>query len=319
MNHQRLDDVRVALRGVEPKIVAEFRGEHNQSLSSRKEMRWGRKGSFCLTIDGPKAGLWFDHELGRGGDIIELIKIERGCSFGEALIFAGQFVPGSIFHSVPTLRIVPARRDDDKDELRRIEQALVIWSEVRPLRGTLAEKYLRSRCIEVPDEALDVLAFHPACPWESSKAPALVALVRDIITGEPVGIHRTALSADGQKIGRKVLGPKAGGAIKLSPEANITDELAIGEGIESTLSGMLFGFGPAWSVIDAGGMAKFPVLHGIKRITLFIDNDESGAGQKAAAECKARWLEAGVDVRDVMSAVVGRDLNDELRDQRAPQ
>jgi putative DNA primase/helicase len=319
MNHQRLDDVRVALRGVEPRIVAEFRGEHNRALSSRKEMRWGSKGSFCLTIDGPKAGLWFDHELGRGGDIIELIKLERDCSFLEAVVFAQSFVGGCPLLNIPTLRIVPARRDDDKDGLRRIEQALVIWSEVRPLRGTLAEKYLRSRCIEVPDEALDVLAFHPACPWESSKAPALVALVRDIITGEPVGIHRTALAADGSKIGRKVLGPKSGGAIKLSGVPLITTELTIGEGIETTLSAMMLGYRPAWSVIDAGGLSKFPVLFGIERLTVIVDNDMSGAGQKAAAETRARWEAAGLRVRTVMPPTPGDDLNDVLRSREGRQ
>ena len=28
-----------------------------------------------------KAGLWYDHEQRRGGDIIELIKQEQGCDF----------------------------------------------------------------------------------------------------------------------------------------------------------------------------------------------------------------------------------------------
>jgi hypothetical protein len=73
-HHQRLDRVSVALRGAEPPIVAEFRGEPNRALSTRREMRWGTKGSFSLQLDGPKAGLWFDHELGRGGDIIELMR-----------------------------------------------------------------------------------------------------------------------------------------------------------------------------------------------------------------------------------------------------
>ena len=127
------------------------------------------------------------------------------------------------------------------------------------MRGTLAENYLRSRCIEVPDAALHELTFHPACPWEGLRLPALVALVRDIVTDEPLGIHRTALSADGSKIGRpKALGAKSGGAIKLSSESSITTELTIGEGLETTLSAMQLGFGPAWSVIDAGGLSTFP-------------------------------------------------------------
>jgi putative DNA primase/helicase len=79
-HHQRLDRVSVALRGAEPRIVAELRGERNRALSTRSEMRWGRRGSFSLQLDGPKAGLWFDHELGRGGDIIDRMKLERGAA-----------------------------------------------------------------------------------------------------------------------------------------------------------------------------------------------------------------------------------------------
>jgi hypothetical protein len=185
---------------------------------------------------------------------------------------------------------------DEADELerteKRIELALNIWSDARSLRGTLAEQYLRSRSIEVPDEVLDALAFHPACPWDRLKAPCLVALVRDVITSEPVGIHRTALTAGGHKIGRKALGPKSGAAIKLSPV--IATELAIGEGIETTLSAMQLGFGPAWAVIDAGGLKKFPVLYAIKRLTLLIDNDgerhraeRSGGMPGAMARCRS--------------------------------
>ena len=91
----------------------------------------------------------------------------------------------------------------------------------------------------------------------------MVALIRDIITDEPTGIHRTALSADGSKIGRKALGLKGGGAIKLSPLMGAGSELLIGEGIETTLSASILGFGsPAWSVIDAGEMSRFPALPG---------------------------------------------------------
>jgi putative DNA primase/helicase len=310
-HHQRLDCVSVALRGAEPAIVAELRGEPNRALSSRREMRWGRNGSFCLVIDGPKTGLWFDHELGRGGDIIDLIKLEHGCNFVEAWLWAQRFISGGLPRNVPTL--VSGKRDDD--ELKRIERALDIWSDVKPLRGTTAERYLRSRSIEVPDEALDALAFHPRCLWEGATAPALVAIITDIITSEPLGIHRTALTADGTKIGRKALGPKSGGAIKLSPV--VTTEVAIGEGVETTLSAMQLGFGPAWAVIDANGLQKFPVLHGIKRLTLLIDNDASGTGQNKAAECRERWLDAGRRVRRVMPPTVGQDLNDVLREQGA--
>src|SRR5262245_57575535 len=88
------DSARAALREVAPVIIAEFRGEPNRTLSTPNEMRWGRNGSLALVTSGPKAGLWFDHEQGRGGDVIEFIKSECGCSFPEALDRATQFVPG---------------------------------------------------------------------------------------------------------------------------------------------------------------------------------------------------------------------------------
>ena len=141
---QSLDDAgRAALREVAPEIVMEFRGEHNRKLSTRKEMRWGAKGSFSLAIAGSKEGLWFDHETGRGGDIIEFIKIERGCSFVDALDHAAQYVSelrNGHHSSRPASRPAPRQTvDDDGDDEKRIEQALTIWCEARPLRGTLAE------------------------------------------------------------------------------------------------------------------------------------------------------------------------------------
>ena len=268
-------------------------------------MRWGSKGSLSLVIAGPKAGCWFDHELGRGGDILEFIRCERGCSFGEALDFAAEFV------SELTPRVVTSRDDDVDDDEQRIEQALAIWDGTVPLRGTLAETYLRSRHIEVPEEALESLRFHRACPFHCYAFPTLVGLVRDIVTDEPLGIHRTPLTADGRKLGPpKLKGPTGGGAIKLA--ARQLSELTIGEGIETTLSATLLGFGPAWSAIDAGGIARFPVLPGIERLTIIVDNDIGGAGQRAASATRARWEAAGLRVRTVMPSTPGHDANDVL-------
>lgn len=311
--HERLDDAgRDALRDVAADIIVDFRGEPNRKLSSRRELRWGAKGSLSLVIAGSKEGLWFDHEIGRGGDVIEFIKYELHCSFKEALDFAGRFVSEL---RKPMSRAPPRQscsRNDDDDE-KRIADAIAIRCETRPLRGTLAEGYLRSRGIEVPDEVLDVLRFHPRCPWQIGTRPAMLGLVCDILTDEPIGIHRTALTADGRKLDRpKLLGPTAGGAIKLCGEF-VAGELAIGEGVETTLSAMLLGFGPAWSVLDAGGITQFPVLPEVEKLIIIVDNDVSGTGQKAAATCKARWLAAGRRVRTIMPSKAGEDLNNILR------
>ena len=128
---------------------------------------------------------------------------------------------------------------------------------------------------------------------------------------------------DGRKLDRpKVLGPKKGGAIKLSPISSIGSELAIGEGIETTLSARPLGIDiPAWSLCDAGGLSQFPVLPSlatVERLTILADNDASKAGQNAAAKTKARWEAARRCVRVLTPRDEGSDFNDLLmaRDRR---
>jgi putative DNA primase/helicase len=310
--HHRLDDIgRDALRDAAPDIITSFRGPHNRKISTRKALRWGRHGSLSLVIAGSKAGCWFDHEQGRGGDIIEFIKDERRCSFREALDYAADFVSELRRSPQPRPTPQPTVDDTDYEDEERIANAVEIWCQARQLKGTLAETYLRSRGINVPVETLSALRFHSRCPWQGGTRPALVGLICDALTDEPTGIQRIALSAAGHKIAPKALGCKADGAVKLS--LDITTELTIGEGIETSLSAMMFGFGPAWSVIDAGEMSKFPVLPEVERLTIIVDNDISGTGQRAAAQCKARWLAAGRRVRTVMSSRPGDDLNDILQ------
>ena len=60
----------------------------------------------------------------------------------------------------------------------------------------------------------------------------MVALFTDAITGEAKGIHRTALSATGGKIGRMTLGPIGGCVIRLWPDGSVEQGLVLGEGIE---------------------------------------------------------------------------------------
>ena len=77
----RLDDrAREELRGMAEQIVQSFLGEPNRSLSTKHQLRWGRKGSFALNVAGDGQGLWFDHENEIGGDIIDFVKQQRGCS-----------------------------------------------------------------------------------------------------------------------------------------------------------------------------------------------------------------------------------------------
>jgi putative DNA primase/helicase len=210
---------------------------------------------------------------------------------------------------------------DDGAE-RKLELAVRIWREaVNPCK-TLVEAYLKSRRLDLPDEAAhEAIRFHPLCQVGHDRFPAMVCLVRNIATNELQAIHRTALAPDGTSIKRNgkthrmSLGPITGGAIKLDPDEDVTQGLCIGEGVETTLSGRQMGLRPVWSLVNTGGIANFPILPGIEGLHLFAENDANGASAKAVEECARRWHGAGRDVF-IITPDVG-DLNDELREGAA--
>jgi hypothetical protein len=164
-----------------------------------------------------------------------------------------------------------------------------------------------------------VIRFHAACPWrdkisgELTHIPAMLSVMRNIHTNEVTAVQRTALSFTGEKIGRMALGSKTGAAIKLSADEDVTMGLAIGEGLETMLSAMQLGFTPAWALGDASNVQRFSVVSGIECLTIIVDNDESGTGQRAALECSSRWTGAGREVLRIIPDRCGEDFNDVVR------
>jgi putative DNA primase/helicase len=201
------------------------------------------------------------------------------------------------------------------DETKR-KRAMDIWAEAQGPHRTLVDVYLRSRCLELPDEAAnEAIRFHPACLFGSERFPAMVCLVRNIITNEPQGVHRTALMPDGTAIKRDgktfrmSLGQVAGGAIKLDPDEDVTQHLCIGEGVETCLSGRQMDLMPVWSAVNTSGIENFPVLPGIDCIRILRESDSASA--KAVESCARRWFEAGREVI-IVAPDTAKDLNDEL-------
>ena len=186
----------------------------------------------------------------------------------------------------------PPPAPDRADEAVRVDLALKIWDAAGPLKNSLGWRYFTERRgLHVGLLDLDhCLRFHVGFS-------AVVALMTDAITNEPVGVHRTFLKADatknvdqGQK-GKKMLGKQ--GVIRLSPDEIVTDGLGITEGIETGLAIMLEGWRPVWCATSCGGIERLPVMAGIEHLTIFADNDR--AGIHAAQTCADRWHQAGRD------------------------
>lgn len=254
------------------------------TLRTKRQMRFGSKGSLSVELEGPKRGLWCDFETGDGGDLLDLIQRERGVDFAGAAKIAEGLVGG---HFDPHMQRAPKAKPSGKDDAtaERVASALTsTWSPVQSLQGTLGEQYF----IEQRRLHIAGIEFGHALGWHSG-IKALVALMTDPVTSEPCGVHRTFLNADGTKRERKMLGRQ--GVIRLSPDEDVTAGLGVCEGIEDGLAILLSGWAPIWVATSAGAIARFPVLAGIECLTIFADADD--AGQNAAKTCAARWQDAG--------------------------
>ena len=197
----------------------------------------------------------------------------------------------------------------DQEKAKKKAWALKIWGASVDPTGTIVERYLRDhRGLELTgDIAGSVVRFNESLKFDDfSRKPGMVCLLRDIITNEPCGIHRTFLDRDtGQKIDRKMLGFAKGAAVKL--DGQVSSGLTIGEGIETALSAKLAGMGPVWALGSTGGIQFFPVLDALKELTLLEENDP--ASRKAVTACARRYLAAGKPV-NVVKPEIGNDFND---------
>lgn len=261
-----------------------------------------REGSCVIHLAGPYAGWGFDHATGESAGPIDLIHhatgLAEGALYEEAARLARLDAP------LPSSR--PAvTKPDPGPEIARILAAC------RPVAGTVAEAYLRSRGLS--DPASPDLLFHPdLTDFEGRRGwPGLVARPRDA-AGDPVaGIHRTFLLEDGSAKAppnKKMLGSVAGGSVRLSP-IGADGRLGIAEGIETALAAShLFGV-PTWAALSADGLRRWAWTAGLTHVTIFADAGE--AGRQAAATLADR-----LNIADIPNTIVvplhGDDFADDL-------
>ncbi|WP_211234559.1 DUF7146 domain-containing protein [Solimonas soli] len=186
-----------------------------------------------------------------------------------------------------------------------------LWDACDPIHGA-AREYLQARnCVVPPKDGH--LRCHAALKHPSGHVgPAMVALITDQVTGEPLSLHRTWVKPDGRKATDppRLLIPnhrKQGGVVRLWPNEAVTHGLGIAEGIETALS-LAHAFTPVWALIDAGNLKEFGPLPGIEALTIAVDHD--AAGISAAEDCALRWIEAGAETRFIMSPTTKGDIND---------
>jgi hypothetical protein len=199
------------------------------------------------------------------------------------------------------------------DNTDKIREALGYWNESVDPRRTIVELYLNSRALDLTgDIAGSVIRFN-------ARIGAMVSLMRNVLTGQPQAVLRTYLDRDGRKrmmfdrdgkeLGERLFkGPTGGAAIMLDP---VTDALVIGEGVETCLTGRQKGMGPSWALGSCGEIKKFPLLDGVRSLTIHRERCKRNA--EASEICAARWIKAGRKVFDAWPKV-GKDINDAVRE-----
>jgi putative DNA primase/helicase len=297
---ERMEDLALALQGDPP------------TYRHGNQIRYGNHLSLAIEVKGQKRGTWCAHDDDRkGGDALGLVAYLRGQGQADAVQWAKRFLGVGDGEPLPE---VSRRRDLSPEPTPRDTKPIArqIWNEARPPEGTLVQAYLRSRGLSLPPSP--VLRFHPSCARGKERLPAMVALMTDSVTAEPVGVHRTFLRPDGNgkaaEPAKLMLG--GSGVIRLSPDDEVTTGLGLAEGIETALSIIQTGWAPVWAAGNAGAISAFQVLPGIECLTIFADHDANGVGTKAARACAERWVAAG---REVIMRVppAGLDWNDVVR------
>jgi len=261
------------------------------------------EGSCVITLRGPMAGRGTDFATGESAGPIDLIAWATGLS-GAALF--NEAARHARMDMAPKFK--PARAAAPVDHSHEVAR-LIAGGE--PLTGTVGAAYLASRGITPLD--LPDLRFHADLPdFETKRGwPGLIGIPRDGAGKATGGLHRTFLLEDGSakaSPGKKMLGPVAGGAVRLGEP--VDGRLGVAEGIETALSAAQIFGRPVWASLSADGMRKWAWPEGVAHVTIYRDAGEAGEG--AAIALGERLTIAGIAF-EIVVPLHGDDFNDDLR------
>jgi hypothetical protein len=199
------------------------------------------------------------------------------------------------------LRAEAERRDAEYRQSQH-EKALRLWGRSVPIKGTIAEAYLRNRNISL-DRWPPTLRFlppltdyHPAmiAAFAIPNEPEPGVLIND--TATVCAVHLTLLKADGSdkadtQPNKIIIASPRGAPVVIAPPH---DTLAVTEGIEEALTVHI---AMRWGVWAAGSASHMPALadavpSNVTRIVIIQDDNESGRrGSRGLAQrLRARGL-----------------------------
>lgn len=251
-------------------------------------------------------GTWFCSHCG-SGDGFGLLMAACGWNFAEAAKEVER-----VIGIVPVGPVARDRTDEEKREALRI-----VWGQAQAVtKGDPVWTYLHARTgLEVVPQDI---RYHPALRYTDDEGryfgtyPAMLALLK-YPDGKAASIHRTYLTADGQKADvpkpKKIMAgkPLKTTAIQFS---GVSEYLGIAEGIETALRASIrFGV-PIWAASNAELLKSWVPPAGVRRVLVAGDNDVSFTGQAAAYALAQRLVREGYAVEVHIPDEVGKDWAD---------
>ncbi len=252
-------------------------------------------------------GRWIDFATGEHGDLLDLIaRTQRLDAFRDVLDEARRFLGQPQLNSTQRPTPVPSRSP---------EAARRLYASARPIRGTIAQIYLRNRAI-TDTQDLSALRFHPRCWYRAHEEapreswPALIAAVTDL-NGRITGVQRTWLARDGSgkaplATPRRAMGQLVGNGVRFGVPIDV---MAAGEGLETilalrqTLPAM-----PMVATLSATHLAMLMLHPSLRRLYVARDNDR--AGQLGADKLAGRARTGGIEALILTPST--DDLNTDL-------
>ena len=266
-----------------------------------REARWGRKGSFALTLAGSKTGAWYNHEIGKGGrGLISLYKEIHNIEWKEALKELANDCGLNLTEKNTNsfLKNKSTQNIDVKEShyrKKKIEYAQNEYKKAVPIQGTWAEKYLRETRGIFGELPSDFRFRQNAIHLNTQKpTPALIAPYRDK-NNTLIGFVGIFLGHDGTRYqetfldltGKEVLatrkanvGLSSKGAVVIQKGA-ISSTLWVAEGIETALS--ISRAVPNQTVVaslSASQLKNVPVGLSIQKVIICADNDPATSHTK---------------------------------------
>lgn len=190
-----------------------------------------------------------------------------------------------------------------------------LWEQSQSARGTLVEKYLRSRSIvaEIP-ASIRFLTHHYHSESKTSW-PCMLGAVKLWPSNELIGVHRTFLNHDGSckasvELNKKMLGGTSGAAVRFG---ECLEVIAIAEGIETALSYWQETGTTTWAILSTSGFSNIvlPSVTLTKEVIILADHDDPGL--KAAEIAVKGFVRDGRKVYSITPSEKGYDFNDLLR------